>query len=112
MYQTSENSSIEASISLSPDRGKALYWPFFAGIGDWSAIVDRHLVSLASGRVAVCSSKQHQSAATRRCTNRKYRAIRISANPFTPSTTGAVNMGTSHPDSKFPIGMPPRNAQL
>ena len=25
---------------------------------------------------------------------------------------GAVNMGTSHPDTRFPIGIPPRNAQL
>ena len=52
------------------------------------------------------------SMATRRCTIRKYSATRISRNPFTPNTTGAVNIGTSHPVNRFPMGMPPRNAQL
>jgi TolB-like protein len=52
------------------------------------------------------------SAATRRCTSKKYTATRTSTMPFTPNTIGAVNIGTSHPDTRFPIGMPPRNAQL
>jgi Spy/CpxP family protein refolding chaperone len=42
----------------------------------------------------------------------KYSASRISRNPFRLRTTGAVNTGTSHPDSRFPMGMPPRKAQL
>lgn len=52
------------------------------------------------------------SAATRLCTSRKYSATRINRNPLTPNTIGAVNAGTSHPETRFPIGMPPRNAKL
>ena len=52
------------------------------------------------------------SAATRLCTSRKYAATKINTSPFAPNTIGAVNMGTSHPDSRFPIGIPPRKAQL
>jgi len=54
----------------------------------------------------------HYNVATLRCTSRKYSAIRISNNPFTLSTIGAVNTGTSQPDRRFPMGIPPRNAQL
>ena len=36
----------------------------------------------------------------------------INTTPFTASTTGAVYMGTSQPVSRFPKGMPPRNAKL
>ena len=52
------------------------------------------------------------SAATRLCTTRKYTATTTSTSPFTPNTIGAVNIGTSHPDSRFPIGIPPRKAKL
>jgi hypothetical protein len=52
------------------------------------------------------------SAATRRCTTRKYAATSTRTNPFTPNTTGAVNIGTSHPVTRFPMGIPPRKAQL
>jgi len=52
------------------------------------------------------------SAATRRCTTKKYSPRSTSRTPLMLSTIGAVNIGTSHPERRFPIGMPPRKAKL
>src|SRR5271166_1693728 len=50
--------------------------------------------------------------ATRLWMSRKYTAISTSNTPLTLSTAGARKIGTSQPDRRLPIGMPPRNAQL
>ncbi len=55
---------------------------------------------------------ESHSSATRLWINRKYNPRRNSSIPFTARTTGAVNCGTSHPVSRLPIGIPPRNATL
>lgn len=73
---------------------------------------DEHVVADSIARVLEASDRINYRAATRLCISRKYAATNTNTNPFTPNTIGAVNMGTSHPVTRFPIGMPPRKAQL